>query len=69
MLLAGAIFPDHCFGYLATEGIRDWLECNAGRRTGSDIWRCACGRYSGGVEYRLERDGDLYCRNYYQPAA
>jgi hypothetical protein len=21
------------------------------------------------VEYRLERDGDLYCRNYYQPAA
>jgi arsenical pump membrane protein len=22
-----------------------------------------------GVEYRLERDGDLYCRDYYQPAA
>ncbi len=55
MLLAGAIFvPDHCFGYPATKGIRgDRLECNAGRGTGSDIWRCACGRYSGGVEYRL----------------
>lgn len=35
----------------------------------SGIWRCACGGYSGGVEYRLERYGDLYCRNYYQPAA
>jgi hypothetical protein len=31
------------FGYLATKGIRDRLECNAGRGTGSDIWRCHVG--------------------------
>ncbi|SPW81661.1 arsenical pump membrane protein [Escherichia coli] len=43
-LLAGAIFVlTHRFGYLATEGIRDRLECDAGRGTGADLWRSPFG--------------------------
>lgn len=61
--------PDHRIGYLAAERFRHRLECDTGRRTGVSYWRGPSGRYSGGVEYRLERDGGVYSRHYHQLAA
>ncbi len=56
MLLAGAIFVLTIVLVISQpKGIGiGWSAMLAG--TGSDIWRCACGRSPGGVEYRLERD-------------
>ena len=70
MLLAGAIFVLTIVLVIwQPKGLGIGWSAMLGAGLALDIWRCACGRYSGGVEYCLERDGDLYCRDYYQPAA
>src|SRR5690606_12560716 len=59
----------HCAGHLAATRAQYRLECYAGRRTRTGLWRRQLWRHPSGVGYRLERHRHLHCHYCHQPVA